>query len=127
MTMMSWALLTDTGCIACCGLDRDPPKGHVALPHHLSSILDLVMWSAGDWLLRPTLAEPVIGADRVTVPGAPEGTTAMVYDPDTGAVFGHVTEGEIDIHLPDPGRYGIEIMPPEPWVMPAPLIIEVAP
>ena len=70
---------------------------------------------------RPTVPEPKVtvfeAAGRaVQFADLPPGTTAEITDVEAGYTIATLPEvkGLIDIELPEPGRYRIEVNPPRP-------------
>lgn len=117
--MIMWAITKENGCIELAGISKSPPTGHKVLPVE-PEFSDYLMWVDDGWVERPAFPDPVITNGRLLVENCPEGTTAFVYDAETYVHFGVATveNGSLDLELPDPGGYRIEIFPPEPWIKP---------
>lgn len=120
--MISFAILGADGIPTTLGRETDIPAGAVALPEGMSPDIATRMYVAdGVWLMRPVVSVPLSrsGVDyRASWEGLPDGATATVCDIAGNVVLGSVEAvgGALEVHLPDPGQYEIDITAPRPWI-----------
>lgn len=80
----------------------------------------------GAWTDRPLSPVAEVLAGSVTLTECPAGSYAEIYDREIGDYLGRVDEtgGVIEISLPDPGTYLIEVTFPPPY-LPSRSVVEV--
>lgn len=126
--MIQYAILDEHGCIELAGITDFPPVGHIPLSTKFPLwSVEYLMFKDGEWQERPALDDPVITAGGFTLTNCPPGTRGAVFDKLTGVYFGEVLEenGVIEIELPDPGTYSVEIETPKPWIKPEPFTLTI--
>ncbi|MCK9513584.1 MAG: hypothetical protein M0R28_20480 [Pigmentiphaga sp.] len=126
--MIFWALVNANGCIEMAGSGRVPPAGYIPFPPGVDiEFAEFLLWDGGAWGERPAFPEPEITPGRFHIPDCPEGVIATVSDGETGAFFARVTpeNGALEIEMPEPGEYAIDLQVPEPWARPGPYRLTV--
>lgn len=119
--MIHYALIDEEGCVTEAGTTDRPPLGYIPFKDGLEpQWAEWLMFKDGGWQERPLPPAPVVTNGRFLLEECPVGTRALVMDAQTGAFFGEALEenGVLDIELPDPGGYMIEVEPPRPWIKP---------
>jgi hypothetical protein len=79
-----------------------------------TSAFDGVSWSA-----RPVLSTPVQSQTGVIVSGLPSDAEVVIIDIPSGEELGRLqpeADGSVEIVLPDPSEYQIEVEAPAPWL-----------
>lgn len=122
--MIVWATLKENGCVDVAGISQHPPNGYIAMPSGLTpEFAPYLMFVEGEWQERPSIPEPVIGTTTIEIQNCPDEVIAEISDAEASVYLGEVesVDGVLEIELPDPGVYQIELVVPEPWQKP-PLI-----
>ncbi len=123
--MPTYVELDDSNCVVSAGHSKAMPEGAFALP----DLPDGQLWDLGaltgaymvegELQPRPSIA-PEVNGSEITIPPLPIGTTVMVFEQFTPEALLNITteaEGWTEtIHLPDAGRYSVDICPPPPFV-----------
>lgn len=122
--MINFAFFDTDGYVTGAGSGPLLREGAVELPEGITPVASIHMMQVdGAFVTRPTVSKPQVtefeAAGRaVRFTDLPPGTTTEISDVDVGYVMATVpeVEGVIDIELPDPGRYRIEVNPPRPYL-----------
>ena len=130
--MIRYALVDTDGYVTGAGSGPRLIEGAEELPEGITpqAAIHLQLLD-GAFVPRPTVSEPKVtdfeaSGRAVQFTDLPPGTTAEITDTEIGAVIVTLPEvkGVIEIELPDPGRYRIEVTPPRPH-LPMTIDIEV--
>ncbi len=128
--MISYAFVDADGYVTGAGSSLRLRSGALELPAGVTPMASIHMQLVdGVFVPRPTLPEPMVtelqAAGRaMQFADLPPDTAAEIIDVEGGYSIAILPEikGTIEIALPDPGRYRIEVTPPRPFLQ---MIIDI--
>lgn len=128
--MITYAFVDAAGYVTGAGSGPRLLDGAVELPAGVMPVASVDMQLVdGAFIPRPALAAPEVtvfetSGRAVRFTDLPAGTAAEIVDVDCGYSIASLPEakGLIEIALPEPGRYRIEVTPPRPYL---PLTIDL--